>query len=369
MIEPDASDTLSGGQQSADLPLRNAQSPSAQLASAQSPSAQSPSTQTVLAQPHDVQAPAIHGSSSLVAWAQRARFVANGLWGDSLDAAAVSFAVHMGIYTQSGRLATPAALAELSPPPSSRICLLVHGLFCSESSWTFCADGPGAPQTDYGRLLQADFACTPLYLRYNTGLSIAANGRELDDLLEALISIYPVPVNEILLIGHSMGGLVLRRACIEGALRGSAWVERVSRIVYLGVPHEGADLAKLTRYAADTLLAIPNPVTRLIGRILNQRSQGLRDLCDGLDGSAQGEMMDLEEISWLPSAHHLHVSGSLAKDSSNLASLLFGDGLVRTPRCTQTTLVEHALVAGVHHMALTGDPRVYEQIRSWCTEY
>ncbi len=56
----------------------------------------------------------------------------------------------------------------------------------------------------------------------NTGLHISDNGRRLAELLDRLDGCWPVPVEEILLVGHSMGGLINRSACHYGMEDGHA---------------------------------------------------------------------------------------------------------------------------------------------------
>ncbi len=61
---------------------------------------------------------------------------------------------------------------------------------------------------------------TPVYLRYNTGLPVGRNGADLAWLLDDLVAAWPVPVRSIALVGHSMGGLVVRAAFHAAAHRG-----------------------------------------------------------------------------------------------------------------------------------------------------
>ena len=75
---------------------------------------------------------------------------------------------------------------------------------CTEDAWTF-PDG-----SDYGSLLARDLGYTPISLRYNTGRAIPDNGADLARLLGQLVAEYPVPIAEILPLGFSMGGQVIR---------------------------------------------------------------------------------------------------------------------------------------------------------------
>jgi pimeloyl-ACP methyl ester carboxylesterase len=90
------------------------------------------------------------------------------------------------------------------------VVVFLHGLFETEFSWRL---GAGEDGETYGSRLARDLGCTPVDVRYNTGRHISENGRSLSELLEAVVAEWPVEVEEVALVGHSMGGLVARSAC------------------------------------------------------------------------------------------------------------------------------------------------------------
>src|SRR5262249_14992739 len=157
---------------------------------------------------------------------------------------------------------------------SSRVAVLVHGLMCTESVWRF-PDG-----TDYGTRLAADLGFTPLYVRYNSGRSIADSGASLARLLTALVEAYPCPIEEIAFIGDNMGGLVVRSACHAATMEQHRWLDLVRRAIYVGTPHLGAPLERLGRVVTSVLGAIDDPYTRLIAEVAELRSDGVKDLGD-----------------------------------------------------------------------------------------
>jgi len=282
--------------------------------------------------------------------------IVNGCFGDYLSQRDNGLAIDMAFYQHNRPLPlTSEALREAFPAPTGKLCVLLHGLCCHEGSW----DYPDNPARSYGSALQADLGFTPLFLRYNTGLPIPYNGKALDTLLEQLLAAYPLPVEELVLLGHSMGGLVLRGACHFGAERGAAWVGKVSRVFYIGTPHEGAVLEQVGHLVNSILHAVPNPITHLIGNVANQRSQGIKDLRHGtvLEGAA-----GIAAVPWLAGAQHYMIAGTVTDDPEHLAAKLFGDGLVQPPQAGENV----RLFPGIDHMQLAHDDAVYKQIKTWC---
>jgi len=156
------------------------------------------------------------------------------------------------------------------------VVVLVHGMMSTEAIWSY----PASPADDYGALMAHDFGFTPLYVRYNSGASIVDNGAQLARLLQSMVEGYPVPIEELVLLGYSMGGLLVRRACRVAELENLAWLELVKRAFYVGTPHLGAPAERMGRVVSAVLRAIDDPYTRLISELGDLRSQGIRDLGD-----------------------------------------------------------------------------------------
>ena len=193
-----------------------------------------------------------------------------------------------GATSWSRRCAIPTTLS-VEGDETPRLAIFVHGLFETEHAWRY----GGGPR--YGDRLPG---WTPVYVRYNTGRSISDNGRELADEIEALVA--ERDVEEIALIGHSMGGLVACSACHAGG----DWTRLVSHVITLGSPHTGAPLESAVHYAAEVLGVMPE--SRAFASLLRRRSAGIRDLRRGLD------------VPLLESARHCFVSATVTqqKDAS-----------------------------------------------------
>lgn len=321
--------------------------------------------------------------NGLVEWTTWAASIVNGFWGDYLHERGNGLAVAMAFYHHGQPLRMDRqALAAAHPQPERKICVLVHGLACNELLWQFThRDGqPDTAETpattvDYGGRLQAELGHTPFYVRYNTGLPVAANGRSLGRLLDALVRSYPAPIEEIVLIGHSMGGLVLRSACHYATTHGEPWVEQVKHVFYLGTPHDGADLARLAHAAETVLHAVPNPITRIVGDVFSLRSQGIKDLRYGTlvepdvldDGFDDVTHHHRRAVPWLPHAQHYLVAGTVRGDANHIAAVILGDGLVGAPANAYNGVPEAniRLFPGVRHMQLAHDWGVYQQIVAW----
>ena len=299
----------------------------------------------------------------------------NGLWGDTLARRRNGLALKATLRSAGGDVEpTRAALRRAYPHATSRVAVFVHGLCETDDSWML----GGRRHVPYGFRLQAELGYTPVYVRYNTGLHISENGRELATLLEQAVDGWPVPVHEIALIGHSMGGLVARSACHYGA--GDAWSKRVRHVFTLGSPHLGAPLERGANAVSHLLGRLPE-TRALLADPLNRRSAGIKDLRYGylVDECWLGQDCDAflkntaREIPFLRTAHHYFVCATVSREPDALAGRIVGDLLVlrasawahqRGQRLTFP--IEHYQhVGGANHFELLNHPAIYEQIRRW----
>jgi pimeloyl-ACP methyl ester carboxylesterase len=301
----------------------------------------------------------------------------NGAFGDTLERRGNPLALPMA-FRRGGRdlqEIDTASLAAAYPNAKPRLAVFVHGLCETDDAWN------GIPtrarrHVPYGHRLEIELGYSPLYLRYNTGRHISENGRDLADQLERLIAAWPTRVEEVVLIGHSMGGLVSRSACHYGA--GSDCVAKVRHVVTLGTPHRGAPLEQVTNAATAALARLPE--TRPLARALNVRSSGIKDLRYGylvdecwVDQDCDAYLQNTSrEIPFLPTARHYFICATLSREADAPIGRIIGDLLVLQPSAwahaqrgkrVQFPIEHYYHLGGANHFDLLNHPAIYEQIR------
>jgi len=299
----------------------------------------------------------------------------NGVLGDYLAATSNPLATAM-TFRRGGRplvLESP-ALAASAPDAGGRVLVLLHGLCMNDLQWS--REGH-----DHGAALARDLAFTPIYLHYNSGLHISINGHALARQLELLLDRWPRPVERLVLLGHSMGGLLARSALHYAAQAGHRWPARLDDMVFLGTPHHGAPLEQAGHWVDIVLGATPYaaPFARL-GKV---RSAGITDLRHGnlvdedwvgRDRFARGA--DRRQHLALPDKVRCYVAAaSIGQQSGDLKDRLLGDGLVpldsalgRHPdpaRALAFAENRQWVGYGMSHLELLNRAEVYAQLRQW----
>jgi pimeloyl-ACP methyl ester carboxylesterase len=299
-----------------------------------------------------------------------------GLYGDQLAAHANKLAGEMRIHHRGRPIGlTAESLASAFPAATGRVVVFLHGWCLTERSW-WRRPREGDAVRAYGQRLRRDLGFTPVYLRYNTGLHVSVNGRTLADMLDRLAAQWPVGIDELVLVGHSMGGLVIRSACHYGAQQQRRWPKNVSHVVCLGSPHLGADLEKSVNVASWALARLPE--TRALAGFLNARSAGVKDLrfgaCldeDWCDADPDEFLFDrCREVPFLRGATYHFVASTAAPP---VVGLIVGDHLVRSGSASGRSKSrsipfdpEHGLtLTGLNHLDLLNHPRVYAKLHDW----
>jgi pimeloyl-ACP methyl ester carboxylesterase len=300
--------------------------------------------------------------------------------GDHLEATGNPLALKMSLrHDRQALTLDPERLDAQLGLRSPRVAIFVHGLCMSDHHWTPATDA--GERMDLPRALAENAGYLPLHLKYNSGRHISANGKDLAVQLEALVQNWPSPVEELVLIGHSMGGLVAHSACHYGQIAGHAWVDRTRHLVTMASPHQGARLERIGNLVDRTLALTPfsAPFTRL-GRV---RSAGITDLRHGnlLDedwqhrdrfADAHGERRG----SRLPPHLQSHaLAAVLGDEAESWSARLLGDGLVTVDsaldlpenRAPSFDLdrVGYDLICGVGHLDLLTHPAACHIVLRW----
>lgn len=307
-----------------------------------------------------------------------------GFLGDRLAEAADPRAVSMS-FRQSGR---SLGVDELDLSSRLRgagrtVVVTIHGLMCDEvmfeeTRWQ--STSPSRP--GHGMRLERELGVTVLNVRYNTGLHISENGRILSALLEELVAASGSGMDRLILVAHSMGGLVARSAGYYGRLDGCQWVKKLSTVVLLGVPAKGSYVEQLANLSAFMLNRVGNLYTTLGGQIIEQRSNGIRDLRFGFmvdedwrdhpkDDRLRATRMNIPPISGVN--YHI-VVGTLGSDENSPIAHYFGDGLVSTqsalgemgfqPTDPVTKCSSCKVFASTGHFEILTSPEVGEHVVS-----
>lgn len=311
--------------------------------------------------------------------------ILNGAHGDFVQRAAPSLAIDMTV--RCGGRSVPVerkALTEAFPEATGRIAVFIHGLTETEGAWCYKAEEHhGERGITFGTLLRRDIGLTPVFLRYNTGLHVSDNGRSLHELLSALVREWPVELQDMVLIGHSMGGLVARSALHQaggGTPDAQPWTHLVRDSITLGTPHLGAPLERGAHFVTHTLARLPE--TRPLARLLANRSVGIKDMRRGTVVEADWRDRDLDSAEAARHTHvplhdgarHFVVLATLTRDPGHRAAGLVGDLLVPPKSASGDTGGEDRLafppdhvhrLGRLHHFDLLSHPRVYAQMRTW----
>jgi pimeloyl-ACP methyl ester carboxylesterase len=252
---------------------------------------------------------------------------------------------------ESSPLALPMT-AVMDGPPRPRVAVLIHGLGETEGSWRLRA---ARHHGTYAVRVLEELGFTPLRVRYNTGRRILANGRDLSDLIGERLDAWPVEVQEVVLIGHSMGGLVARSAAHLQA----PWTERLGAVVCLGSPHMGAPLEQGAARLAKTLGMLPE--TAPSQALFEIRSQGIKDLHSGCGELPTPPGVGLYGIAATITRQPRHPVGRVAGDLLVLEDSASG-------RCkTRGNLPfdEICTLGGLTHFDLLNHPDVDPHLRTW----
>ncbi|MDW7691456.1 hypothetical protein R9C00_18085 [Flammeovirgaceae bacterium SG7u.111] len=303
------------------------------------------------------------------------RSVLNGVVGDHLEKKENPLKITMQFRHRSK--AVPlynTSLAAAYPAINGKILLMVHGLCMNDIQWT-------RKEHNHGEALAKELGKTPIYLHYNSGRHVSSNGKSFSELAEELVKHWPVPVEELVIVAHSMGGLVARSAVHYGQMQQKTWTKHLKKIVFLGTPHHGAPLERIGNYVDVILETIP--YTKPFARLGKIRSAGVTDLRHGnlIDEDWQGkdrfeQQGDQRQHIPLPKQITCYsIAAAIGSELDPVSSRVVGDSLVNV----KSALGQHENPAkSLHfepnntwvaynnnHWDLLDNPKVYEKLKAW----
>lgn len=303
----------------------------------------------------------------------------NGVLGDYLIATSNPMALGMTLHALGGETIGRAGLEAAAMPMHQGVVVLLHGLCMNDLQWH-------RKGLDHGAALQHDLELLPVYARYNTGLHVSINGRALSQQLESLLTPWPASMatqRRLVIVGHSMGGLVARSALHYAAASGHAWPAMLRDLVFLGTPHHGSALERAGNWldAAMGVSSYSAPLARL-GKV---RSAGITDLrfgnlvdedWVGRDRFARGN--DRREPMPLPAHVHCYaMAASSGERPGDLKGRVLGDGLVTldsalgrhsNPALALDFAPAHQWIGqGMNHFDLLSHPDAYRTLHRWLT--
>lgn len=291
---------------------------------------------------------------------------ANGVLGDKLEQWGSPLALGMTLRDREGE---PDAWSSLAASPKSRVVLFLHGLCLSEREWQTPA------HHDFLAVL-AGKGWSAGWLRYNSGRAIWRNGSDLADWLEAALAAHPV--RELVLVGHSQGGLLIRSAFEHARQRGQAWPATVTRAAYLATPHQGAPLERAGNWA--NAILSHSPYTVPLMRLGNIRSAAIKDLRFGLlteaeSAAASDTAHHDHRVAAHPLPEHVHHFLLGGERETVLGADWIGDGLVPIRSALgqhddpalalSATSMTRVRLERMDHLRLLGDVRVWDALADW----
>jgi len=303
------------------------------------------------------------------------RSVLNGVIGDYLEKNKNPLQISMQFRHQAKAISLDKkSLKKTYPTINGKILLMVHGSCMNDIQWT-------RKDHNHGTVLAEELHKTPIYLHYNSGLHISSNGQHFNTLLEHLVLNWPVPIEELTIIAHSMGGLVSRSAIHYGQQDQNSWIKHLKKIIFLGTPHHGSPLEQAGNYLDAVLEAVPyaKPFARL-GKI---RSAGVTDLRYGnlLDEDWQNNdrfelQNDNRQTVLLPKKVECYsIAAVIGKDNTSVSSQLLGDNMVgvksalgqhKDPVKDLNFKKENTWIAyESKHLDLLNNPKIYKKIKKW----
>jgi pimeloyl-ACP methyl ester carboxylesterase len=297
----------------------------------------------------------------------------NGVIGDHLEKTNNALAIRMKL-RQGGK---PIDKSIWQNEKSSKFLLMIHGSCMNDLQWN-------RKNHNHGTALASEFGYQPIYLHYNSGKHISENGGELSVLLESFFEIMSNE-NQLIILAHSMGGLVARSAFYYAKQRKFDWPRRLKKIIFLGTPHHGAPLEQTGNWVDNMLES--NPFSAPISSVGKIRSAGITDLRYGniLDNDwNKRDRFDPvgDQRAPVPLPDNIEcytLAATIAGKPNKIGDDIVGDGLVPL----YSALGKHSkpefhlkfkaenqqIVRNLKHLDLLNNTEVYNKLKTWLDPY
>ena len=280
--------------------------------------------------------------------------ILNGVVGDHLALSDNPLAIQMHLRSHMNP-------AEPALPEAKKYALFIHGLCLNENHW----------RTDAHVQALVDLGYTPLFLHYNTGRNVAENGVELSALMHQHFADIDLDSAEVVVVAHSMGGLVIRSALHASTVADHQWQDSVSKIIFLGTPHLGAPLERSGNWIHALWQA--TPYAGALSPIAKIRSAGITDLRHGQLLAADADFA--EHVALPKNIQCYAIAAALSKTPGDFSDSIIGDGLVpinsalgqHTDKARSLAFPKSKskVIRGIGHLELLHAPEVTKQIRKW----
>ena len=288
--------------------------------------------------------------------------ILNGVVGDHLALSSNPLAIQMHLRRYADSNEARDSTNAFVLPEAKKYAVFIHGLCLNENHW----------RTDAHVQALVDLGYTPLFLHYNTGRNVAENGADLSSLMhQHFVGTELERASEVVVVAHSMGGLVIRSALHASTVSDHQWQSNVSKIIFLGTPHLGAPLERSGNWIHALWQA--TPYAGALSPIAKIRSAGITDLRHGQLLAADANFA--EHIALPKNIKCYAIAAALAKKPGDFSDSVIGDGLVPI----NSALGQHAdsarslafpkskakIIRGIGHLELLHAPEVTTQIRKW----
>jgi hypothetical protein len=304
--------------------------------------------------------------------------IINGLHGDSMDEKGHQALVKMSFRYKSRDIEISQIKDYINLSENKgKLIILIHGLMNDDNIWH---SNPEDLIQRMGSFLEKQNKANILYLRYNTGRHISQNGQDFSLLIQNLLDFYRKDITEIVIMAHSMGGLVTRSACYYAGKLDHNWISILKKVFLIGVPNEGSYVARIAHMTQYFMRKIDPTDNDKVAKFFEIRSNGIKDLSFGFLIDEDWQNTDYEnkkvvkatKILPLKNVEYFLIAGIVSDEKSKKKIFnFFGDGLVEKKSALSNLFKENEMQSGLvnfklfeneNHLALLESKEVHEYV-------